>query len=801
MNVKRRHKYKGSITLKNQKLNENIKLRRPKVIRNTRTYHRLQNGGYHQQNIIGGGGKTDEEKAKEKADKEQKEQEKLDEKKRKEDEKRLLKEEAEKEKQRKKDEADAEKKRLKDTKEAAKIKAKAEKDKPKEDKSKQVLAANQAAPAEGQALKIVTGKAQETTIPETSTDGPVATIEPEKQAEPKPEKKEGWMKQTLKKTGAAIKNIAWGDENTGKLRKAAKLLVSPITLPGTALAKTLKNVYKGTKYAKTKIGIGISKLPDYVEPLRLVKKYKTWRTTSKAATGELKKQKYEQELNEKNAEIEKYSGMIMELDAIPENQRTPEQKQELKNLKSKLNSANSKLDYISIKNAEWMTKSAKSTSKLNKLQASRILPSNKKELDRNIQSQQKAFETLMKEKTNEKKNKTDDKIAKLTSDPNSDPNFTKTLNARTAELDTQLQTDLNGKTGDVAAKINADFAAKKGALKETLINEQKTKLLQEADKEIDLERRKLQLEAYNSQIKGISTKLGINIAVDNPQLQALIAEHHDKPGAKPLTGEELIKKVSEVGFTNIVSSKQAMKQATKYLSAPQAVFKPGQEKAAVNNLGNNSAKRSFYIDYVKDATANLNAKLTDPATAGTNKVKLAKLKGQLDVMNADKRFKGATKDEYLYNLFKSNEALLGITGTTTRVADANKVKQAILTNPATLKAAAEAYYNARTKGMSSEGLKRLAAIYNPALKKYLSGSAQLASVINNLVADGLQNYKYHISNLMKTNPLALKAEDPETYDKIIAAQQSRPSPSTSPSTTLSVPAPANQQGNPNESEA
>ena len=580
------------------------------------------------------------------------------------------------------------------------------------------------------------------------------------------------MKQTLKKTGAAIKNIAWGDENTGKLRKAAKLLVSPITLPGTALAKTFKKAYKGAKYAKTNIGIGISKLR-IPESLRLVKKYKTWSTTSKAAVGELKKQKYEQQLNEKNAEIEKYSGMIMRLEAIPKEDRTPEQKNELKNLQSKLNSANSKLDYITIKNAEWMTKSAKSTSKLNKLQASRILPSTRKEIDRNLQLQQKALNTQMKQKDAYKKKEIDDKITKLTSYPNSDPEFYKNLTARTAELDNQLQTTLNSKTGDAAKKkkMQEEFEAKKTALKNQLINEEKNKLQKNAEKEIDLERRKLQLEAYNSQIKGISTKLGINIAVDNPQLKALIAEHHDKPGAKPLTGEELIKKVSEVGFSNIVSSKQTMKQATKYLSAPQAVFKPGQEKAAVNNLGNNSAKRSFYSDYVKDATANLNAKLTNPETAGTNKVKLAKLKGKLDVMNADKRFKGATRDEYLYNLFKSNESLLGITGTTTRVADANKVKQAILTNPETLKTAAEAYYNARIKNLTEAGKQQLAAIYNPTLKKYLAGKKRIASEESDLINQGLQFYKNHINNLLKSNPLALKAEDPETYDKIITAQQ------------------------------
>lgn len=807
MNATQGRKYKGSRTIK--KITVAHRHGRSNVIHNSRTYHRIR-GGYHQINIIGGGGTKEDKDAKKAANKAAKEEKEKEEAAKKESEKeaaRVLKEE----------QADAEKQRQKDAKEAAKIKAKQPPAKNKKNEPVKDVAnedTNEAAKPPGNAntvettnanisnaeqlvegaIQIVPGNTDANTTNintnETSTDE-LAKPEPAKPepskpepakpepakpepAKPEPEKIDGWVKKTLKNTGAAIKNIAWGDANTGKLKKTAKLLISPITLPGTAIGNTFKGLYKGAKWAKTKTGLFINKL-GIPESLKFVKKYKTWRTTSKATTGELKKQKYEQQTLDKNKEIENYASRIMELNAIDKGKLTPEQKKELKTVESKLKSAESDLDYISIKNAEWQTKSAKSQSNLQKLQATRILPSTKKDIDRNIQLQQKAFQTQMKNKTIEKQTEINDKVKLLGLNPNVNPEFAKTLNAKTEELNIKLNQELTGKSEDEKKKINAAFEAKKHTLKETLINEEKEKMLKEADNAIELERKKIQLEAYNSQIKKISEKLGINIKPDNPQLKALIAEHHDKPNAIPLTGEELIKKVSEVGFANIVSNKQTIKQATKYLSAPQAVFKPGQEKVAVNNLGNNSAKRSFYTDYVKDAEVNLNVKLTDPATAGANKVKLAKLKGQLDVMNADRRFKGATKDEYLYNLFKSNESLLGITGTTTRVADANKVKQAILTNPATLKAAAEAYYSARTKGMSSEGLKRLAAIYNPALKKYISEKHEYSTGLQSFIIDGLKTYKGHIQDLLRTNPLALKAEDPETYDKIIAAQQSRPS--------------------------
>ena len=786
MNAKRWRKYKAAVTVK--KSQNSGKHGRSNILRNSRTYHRIR--GNHQINIIGGGGTKEEKDAKKAAKQAAKDAEKTakeaekkrqdDEKKKKAEDARILKEEKEKEKQRKKD-----------AKKEAKIKAKQPpaknttiepvKDVANEDTNEaakppgnantvETTNANisNAEQPEG-AIQIVPGNTDanttNTNTNETSTD---------ELAKPEPEKTDGWVKKTLKNTGAAIKNIAWGDENTGKLRKAAKLMMSPITLPGTAIGNTFKYAYKGSKYAKTKTGLFINKL-GIPESLKFVKKYKTWRTTSKATTGELKKQKYEQQTLDKNKEIENYASRIMELNAIGKDKLTPEQKKELKTVESKLKSAESDLDYISIKNAEWQTKSAKSQSNLQKLQATRILPRTKKDIDRNIQLQQKALNSNIATKEALKKKEIDNKE--------------KTMNTEfetrmTAELNNQLQ----GNPAEKQTKIRTEFEKYKTKQKQEL-EEQKTKMRAAAYTELKDDNQKLQLQVYSSQIKEVAVKLGVNIKADNPQLMALIAEHHSKPDAKPLTGEELIKKVSEVGFTNIVSNKQTIQQATKYLSAPHAVFKPGEEKAAIEALGS-STKQSFYKTYVRDAEAKLSSKLNNLATSANNastKVKLSKLKGQVETMNMDKRFQGARKDEYLYNLYKQNEAILGIS-TTQKVAEVNKVKDAISTNTEQLKTATDAYYTARTQKLTDAGKQQLAAIYNPTLKKYLSGTARFASVnIQNLIDDGLKNYKYHISKLLQENPLALKAEDPETYDKIIAAQQSRPSTAQIGSTAAKAP--------------
>lgn len=584
----------------------------------------------------------------------------------------------------------------------------------------------------------------------------------------------GYITQKAKNLGNGIKKVAWGDENTGKLGKAGRLLASPFSLPLTGLYKAAKGSYKLGVSAKDRAGLFVKRLR-IPESMRLVKKFNTWKTTRKAATGELKKQKYEDKFAKKKEEISGYSQEIMLLESKGEKNLTDEEKKKLKKLRSKINSAEYELDLISIKNARWKTRSAKSKLELNKLQESRILPSTKNKINNKIQQKQDDMNKhFQQSELNIKKN-----VATRVANLDTDTDFKAELAGKEKELDAELAEKIKNNPAQKDVLTN-QYAGRKAALAQKLKYEKEQQFQKDETLKLAGVKKAAQTQIYSDQINDIATKLGVNIDAKNPQLKAILEQHHADPTAKPLTGDELIKKVSEVGFSNIIANKQTVAQANKYLSAPQAVFKAGDEQAAIAKLGSNTAKQSFYKEYVRDARNKLDDKLTElsKTAAGKNsadaKVKLTRLKAQLETMDKDKRFKSADQDLYLYNLLKPNEKLLGIS-TINKVNEANNAKSKI-TDPAKRETAITAYYNARTKPLDAIALKKLAALYNPELKKLVDTKQSIIPARErHYIQTGLDNYREHIQKMLTDNPLALKVENPAIYNQIFYPQKSTPS--------------------------
>ena len=820
-------KYNGSLTVKKHTLRwdtKNVAKNRQQI--RSRTYKRIRISNTR---IHGGGGKTPEAKEAEKAAKEAEKAAKADA-------QRILDEEKANQKAKKK--AEEEQSKL-DKKAAAKAekeaKVTAAADNPSAKKTEPVMAAvNNTKPVPTNKLiegvtttetntepvaKVLTleppggqtpgGPTKTDVDAELGNEAPAAantntntngSAEPDNKPEEDVENKQGrWasFKETLKKgknaatgyitqkaknLGKGIQNVAWGDENTGKLGKVGKLLISPFSLPAAGLYNATTGIYKSGKEAKTRIGLALNNFNFPPESLRLGKKWNNWRKTGKAAVGETKRQQYKTRYDDKFRELADIDAQIQKMTGSSK----PEDIKKLNELMSKQKSAEKEINYLDVKNAEWIERSNKRTSKLQAFQASQISASNKRKIDTNIQRQQRAFESnkQQKEKTARAAAKTE-----INTIINKDPVIKQKIATLTADINAL---DNNLSPEDRAAKIKqiTDTYTQN-------INTERNKLLEikrrelETKKELELQNsiRADQYKIYNSQITKISEKLGVNIDAENPQLKAVLEQHHANPNAKPLTGDELIKKVSEVGFSNIVANKQTMTQAGKYLSAPQAMFKQGDKEAAIATLGNNSAKQSFYKEYVRDAKQKLDAKLKElPKGANNAKVKmeLARLKAKLDIMDKDKRFNGAQRDEYLYNLLKSNEELLGIS-TTKKVKEASNAKQALAVNKTgnqtKLETAVTAYYNARTKNLGTEGLEKLAAIYNPNLKTYLSSKKIRASEQDKLVKVGLDKFRTHIKELLQKNPLALKVENPTIYNKIFNPQNSIPSTANTNVTT------------------
>jgi hypothetical protein len=586
----------------------------------------------------------------------------------------------------------------------------------------------------------------------------------------------------LKKGWNATKNYVMGDENQkyGKTKKGLRILgtatgILPLYSVGKAGWKGAKdlNIRRQVWWGKTKKSIS-----DTLDKYSLTKKINKWRMNSKsanAARGTIKRDKYERLTEEYS---QKVTDLRVQLNATTD-------KTERTKLQNEIDKAEKQMEINTKKTLEWQKKQTSSQLDLKNFKAkleAKAGPA-KKELKTSIDSnvnkllgdegsinnakaqidKEIAAENAIQTTTQSELKNIQSQLNTLMS--NSDENTQRNeLLEKKKQLQAKLTESITKQKTLTAGKTNNDFITKRVLLNnsDSLYGPQQIAKL--------------------TRTLGVSSKLAQPGTPENKRLQDRIKAHIDSNGKQP-SADDLTKYITEEGFEKTLANKTLEMSSELRNSITSKSDKYTESKSALESIPIPSEKDNIINESIKTYKAKLQTKINSlinereiKPTPQLKAKKLADLEKTRQILQRINLLESSKKTpKQIYDFISAQDSQFSAT-ITTNVNDFN-AKQATfktaVANPENLKTAADAYYNARTKKMSPEGLKQLAAIYNPFIKTYIERKHKYS--IQSEIIKGLDKYKDHIRDLLKTNPLALKAEDPATYDKIIASQSAKPS--------------------------
>jgi hypothetical protein len=659
MNAKHRckgTKYKGDMTIKKSSHGK-TKLERPKVIRNSRTYRRTQKGGYRQKNIIVGGGKTDEEKAKAADNATAKKAAEL-EKKKADDDAKAAKEkkkadakaaELEKKKADAKAAKEKEKADAKAAKEKEKADAKAAKEKEKAAKKKPeatvnidgntvpaatvgatVPAATKEGTAEETTVPATEGVTEGTTVPadtkETAVEG--ATAEAAEEHDIKNEKeanneKLGLGARILKQWKQGFKataNYVMGDPKNSKKMKGLRIFgavtgVLPVLSGLSSIGKGAygagKFVLKGAKSVKSKTGLFLGntkkKISDFADRYSLTKRLdrrKMNKLTSREARSTLKKEKYDNLTNEYSQKISKLTQELANKSNL-----TPEQ---LKDKTNELKKATKQMELNTIKTTEWIRKQTTKQSELNKFKtkiAAKAGPL-QKEVDKKVTMQ---LNNLLSDeaKISEAKSKIDKDISK-----ESEKQIQHRTDLKNIEQQIKNISPILSKTEQEIQRV--ELLKKQAAIEKSLNESVATqKQLTTNSKDPTYIKNMLVQENLNviyspQQIAKLTRTLGISPKIaqlntpENKELQAKIKAHITTNG-KPPSATELSEIITATGYNRTLQKKNIQMSAELRNSITSKVGAYKESKTALESIPDERAKTSV----ITNAIATYKSKLTE----------------------------------------------------------------------------------------------------------------------------------------------------------------------------------------------